>query len=91
VKFKEKMSWVEFKFLIKKLRGEADRLTKEAGTQIWCEFQFPIPSNRDNAMMINPYSVNLKTGLYWGRDLASGEYRTVNLKEELKEDEADIE
>jgi len=84
MKFKKKMSWKEFKLLIKKLRHESDKLTNEAGTQIWCEFQFPIPSNRNSVMLINPYAVNLKTGSYHGKDLASNTFKTINIKEQVE-------
>ena len=68
---------------VKILRKESNRLSKKLGLQVWCGCQASLDCNI--VMDINPYSVNLKTGHYFGYDLMDGKYKGVCLKEWLKE------
>ena len=77
------MNWKEFKILCTKMREESDRLTKESGQQIWCEFHIHVG---DDCLEINPYCPNLKTGIdRYVRSARTGKFLSyVNIKEELK-------
>lgn len=64
--------------LIKNLRKEIPVLNKKYGYTIYISVNVFI--NKECIMDVNPFSVNLKTGAYFGRNLIDGEYLTVSLK-----------
>jgi hypothetical protein len=78
--------WKTFKELTLKARKESERLTKEFGTQVWCEFQWQLEDQWSNnepvVFLINPYCPNLVTGCYTGEELLTGKYLYVNFKTE---------
>lgn len=80
------MKWKDFKRMCMAMRKESQRLSRVwnwTGRQVWCTFTVDINDGIFRVMDINPYGVNLTTGAYMGRDLRSGEYISVNIKETI--------
>lgn len=66
--------------LIKELRKEQDDLNRKHGKNYQIYVSLSVFINKNCIMDVNPFSVNLKTGTYFGRNLRDGEYIAVNLK-----------
>lgn len=87
-------TWKEFKQVVKEARKESDRLSKEHEIRMWVGFhQDSDCSNTyscckgEGVFDINPFSVDLKTGMYAGTCLMCGEYTFTNIKKWFKRGE----
>lgn len=74
--------------LIKELRKEQDDLNRKHGRTYQIYVSLNVFITKECIMNVNPFSVNLKTGTYFGRNLKNGEYIAVNLKPLLDKETA---
>ena len=68
----------EIKKLVKSLRKENNELCNRYNSDN-IYISFSLQATTGEIMEINPYSLNLRNGSYFGRDLIDGEYKNVRL------------
>lgn len=64
----------EIKQIIKGLRKERDKLVKKYGNDN-IHIEINLEDLNGNIMEVNPFSLDLRSGFYYGRDLIDGEFK----------------
>ena len=67
----------EIKKLIKLLRKEANELCNRYNNKN-IYISISLEATTGEIMEVNPFSLNLRSGMFFGRDLIDGEYKKVN-------------
>ena len=74
-----KLTWEEFKKLVKHMRRNSKHLTKLYRTQTWTTINIHVNENQF-ILEVNPFCCNLRDGWADLTDAISGNSRRINLK-----------
>ena len=66
--------------IIKLLRKEAEKLVEKYDNHN-IHISISFPSTEGEIMDVNPYCLDLRTGIFFGRDLIDGKYKKVKFWE----------